>query len=79
MAETNKVVTKHYPVEKLPEELWRGMSGGELVRVTVAPDEPPSAAPRPLHEMRGFAAEQYARHGLDPVEFIRQLRDEWDD
>lgn len=79
MGEAGKIVTKHYPVEKLPEELRPGMEVGRYVRVTVEADDSLAPFPRPLHEMYGFAAGLYASQGLDPVEFIRQLRDEWDD
>jgi hypothetical protein len=33
---------------------------------------------KPLHEMYGFAKGLYASEGIDPVDFIRKLRDEWD-
>jgi len=79
MGEASKFVVKHYPVEKLPAELRQGIESGRMVRVTVEAEEQPNPPPRPLHEMYGFAEGLYASHGLDPVEFIRQLRDEWDD
>jgi hypothetical protein len=79
MGETDKIVTPHYTFEKLPEELRRGIESGQMVRVTVEPEEQPAREPRPLHEMYGFAAGLYESQGLDPVDFIRQLRDEWDD
>lgn len=44
MGETKKIVTEHYPAEKLPEELRAGLETGQLVRVTVEPEEPGKAA-----------------------------------
>lgn len=79
MGETTKIIVEHFPVDKLPEELRQGIESGRKVRVTVEPDDVQAPAPRPLHEMYGFAAGLYASQGIDPVDFIRQLRDEWDD
>ena len=78
MGDANKIVVPHYPVEKLPEDLRQGIAGGRMVRVTVEAEAPQSPEPRPLHEMYGFAAGHYASHGMDPVDAIRQMRDEWD-
>ncbi len=79
MGEATKRIVEHFPVDKLPEELRQGIESGRSVRVTVEPDDVAAPEPRPLHEMYGFAAGLYASQGLDPVAFIRQLRDEWDD
>lgn len=79
MGEGSKIVVEHYPVDKLPEELRAGLASGEMVRITVEREAQEVREPRPLHEMYGFAAGLYASQGLDPVEFIRRLRDEWDD
>ncbi len=79
MADTGRTMTRRLPLEKLPDVLRQGFEGVQYVRVTVEADDLQVAEPRPLHEMAGFAAELYASHGLAPVEFIRQLRDEWDD
>ncbi len=78
MGEISKIVTEHYPVEKLPAKLRRGLEGGQMVRVTVEAAEPTHREPRPLHELRGSAKGLYATPE-EAVAFIRQLRDEWDE
>ena len=78
MGEEKKIVTEHYPVEKLPEELRRGIEGGEMVRVTVEAEGGATEAALPLHELMGAAKELYATPE-EAMAFIRQLRDEWDD
>lgn len=79
MGETGKVVTRPRPIEVPPEGLHFGMEVGRSVRDTADADETQAPAPRPLHAMYGFAAGLYASQGLDPVELIRQLRDERDE
>ncbi|HKZ97281.1 MAG TPA: hypothetical protein VJ045_09895 [Hyphomicrobiaceae bacterium] len=76
MGETKKIVTEHYPADKLPEELRRGIEAGEIVRVTVE-REKRQPAPRPLHELRGCAKGLY-KSPQEAVAFIRSLRDEWE-
>lgn len=76
MGEIGKIVTEHYPVERLPEELRQGIEAGQHVRVTVEAEE--QGEPRPLHELMGCAKGLYATPE-EAVAFIRQLRDEWND
>jgi hypothetical protein len=76
MGETKKIVTEHYPAEKLPEELRAGLESGQLVRVTVEPEAPPVAR-RPLTSYHGAAKGLYSSPE-DVIESIRQLRDEWE-
>jgi hypothetical protein len=77
MGEGKKIVAEHFPVEKLPDELRRGLESGEFVRVTV---EQPSEAATPRRSLSSFLG---AAPGLyptpeDAVAYIRQLRDESD-
>jgi GTP-binding protein EngB required for normal cell division len=74
MGDMNKIVTEHVRVSDLPEHVRRGMAEGGLVKVTVE-TEAAAAVDVPGY---GFAKGFYAAQGIDPVEYIRQLRDEWD-
>jgi hypothetical protein len=78
MGEMKKIVTEHYPAEKLPEELRCGIEGGQVVRVTVETEPPvPQLEGRPLRSFLGIAPGRYG----DPdeiVEDVRQLRHEWE-
>ena len=77
MGEGKKIVTEHYPAEKLPEEVRRGIAGGEMVKVTV---EPEGAEPRKVRSLRSFlgAAPGLYSSPEEAVAFIRGLRDESD-
>ncbi len=75
MGSTIKIVIEGYPVEKLPEELRARLVVGQPVRITLEQDE---EQPKPLSELYGCHAGLYAAQGVDPADFIRQLRDEWD-
>jgi hypothetical protein len=77
MGETKKIVTEHYPAEKLPEELRAGLESGQLVRVAVEPESSPAAARRPLTSYYGAAKGLYSSPE-DVIESIRKLRDEWE-
>jgi hypothetical protein len=75
MGEAKKMVTEHYPVEKLPAKLREGIEGGQVVRVTVETDVPPPAPS--LRSFLGIAPGRYS----DPdeiVDEVRRLRDEWE-
>lgn len=77
MGETSKIVTEHYPAEKLPEELRPGIEAG-LVKVTVETEDAVERAQR-----RSFLSFFGSAPGLyatpeDAVAFIRALRDESD-
>lgn len=77
MGETKKIVVEHYTVERLPEELRRGIETGEMVRVTVESEIGAEAAPRPsLRSCLGAGKGCYTVE--EAVSFIRQLRDESD-
>lgn len=78
MGDVKKIVTNHYPVDKLPEDLRRGLESGQMVRVVVEDAGPKPPAPRPLSVLYGCAKGLYEREGTDPVDYIRGLRDEWD-
>lgn len=88
----NRIVRKHYPVSKLPEDLREGISEGAEVMVTIEvtgmrslsdlPPEPrKSRSAQELREsIRRYKTSPDFREATDdPVERIRALRDEWDD
>lgn len=74
-----KVSSKHQI--SVPSEARKrlGIEAGDRLSVEVRDDEivlrrrPPRASDR----LRGLGSEIWA--GVDPVEYVRQLRDEWDD
>jgi hypothetical protein len=73
MNEFNHIVMKGYPVEKLPEELRRGLENVLTVTVTIVP-ELPSEERRPLRSFLGAGKGVYTEE--EAVGFIRKLRDE---
>jgi hypothetical protein len=75
MTELKKIVTEHFPVDKLPEELRRGIESGQMVRVVVETELP--GEPRSLREFFGSAQGVYPTP-TDAVSEIRKLRDESD-
>jgi len=76
MTEQKKIVTEHFPVDRLPDELRRGIEDGKMVRVVVEAEvEMPE--PRPLREFWGIAKGAYPTPA-DAVAEIRKLRDESD-
>lgn len=75
MGETKKIDIEHFPVEKLPDELRRGIESGQLVRVTVESDiQEETSARQPLRSFFGAGKGCYTEQ--EAVSFIRQLRDE---
>lgn len=77
MGEGKKIVTEHFPADKLPEELRRGIMSGEMVRVTVEHEGVAAKPPRSMTSFLGAAKGLYDSPE-DAVAFIRQLRDESD-
>jgi hypothetical protein len=75
MGQDEKIVVEHYPVDRLPEDLRRGLAVGELVKVTIEADTS-AATQRPISDYFGKGGAAYT--GLDPVQAIRALRDEWE-
>jgi hypothetical protein len=76
MTEQKKIVTEHFPVDRLPEELRRGIESGRMVRVVVEAEVEPARIP--LVDLIGSAKGLYASPE-EAVAYIRALRDEWDD
>ncbi len=74
MGDTDKIVTPHYPVEKLPDELRRGIESGRMVRVTVEPESQGDSPRRSLRSYFGAGKGCYSEE--EAVSFIRRLRDE---
>jgi hypothetical protein len=77
MGEGQKFVTENFPVEKLPEELKRGLSGNEFVRVTLEPAKPTQPRRRPLSSFVGAGKGAYPTPE-DALAEIRAVRDEWE-
>ena len=73
MGATKKIVIEHYPVDKLPEELRRGLYNGEFVRVTVENAIAPPLR-RSLSSFFGAGKGVYSED--EAVRDIRKLRDE---
>jgi hypothetical protein len=69
-----KLVTEQVRASDLPEHVRLGLAEGTIVRVTVEP-EPEIASDIPGY---GFAAGFHAQNKLEPADFIRHLRDEWE-
>jgi hypothetical protein len=75
----NKVVLERYPVAKLPEELRADFVDAETVRLTVETEGHDDRhnivfKPRKPAEFRGTSAGQ----GVNTIEGLRALRDEWE-
>jgi hypothetical protein len=75
MGKDEKIVVEHHPVDRLPEDLRQGSAVGELVKVTIEADTS-AATQRPISDYFGKGGGVYS--GLDPVDVIRALRDEWE-
>lgn len=79
MGEQNKIVVEHYPVDKLPEELREGLDTGQMVRVTVEPEEADTVG-KPRRTWTSFLGSAPGLYGSpeEVVAYIRALRDESD-
>jgi len=75
MTEQKKIVTEHFPVDRLPDELRRGIESGRMVRVVVEAEVNPPVGD--ILDLFGSAKGAYASPD-EAVAFIRALRDEWD-
>ncbi len=76
MGEPTTIVIENYPVDKLPDELRRGLQSGRMVRVTVEHD-PAAPKPPPLRPLTSyFGAARGVYPGHEAVTSIRRLRDE---
>ncbi|MCT8970847.1 hypothetical protein [Microbaculum marinisediminis] len=77
----NRIVKKHYPASKLPEDLREGLETGENVQVTVTIEEEREPLTHEQLEAMLLEARRHAK-GVsteEAVARIRELRDEWDD
>jgi hypothetical protein len=72
----NKVVREHYPAERLPEDLRRGIDPSAKVTITVELEEPAQPV-MSLEEMLALRRDVYSsQQEIDT--HVRSLRDEWD-
>jgi hypothetical protein len=78
MGEGKKIVVEHVRVEDLPAALREGLESGKLVRVTVEEEAPADAPPRTMRSFVGAGRGQF-NSSEEIVDYIRKLRDEWDD
>ena len=76
MGEMKRIVTERFPVDKLPEELRRGLEGAHIVRVTVESNQEPDVAVSVLPLMSYFGAGRGCYSTAEAVDYIRMLRDE---
>ena len=76
----NRIVKRHYPAAKLPEDLRKGLPAGSHVTVTV--DEETAGAPMTVEELLKITETSREQDGgitLDQaVKRTKALRDEWD-
>lgn len=80
MGESKKIVVEHFPVDRLPEELRRGLESGQMVRVTVE-EAVGGEAVEGSSRLRAFLGAASGRYG-DPEDVVREIgqqRDEWDE
>jgi hypothetical protein len=76
MGEVTRVVTEHFPAERLSAELREGIAADRPVRVTVEV-EPEVALPvADVLAMFGIGRGAYP-DAVSAVKTIRELRDEW--
>ncbi|WP_436642252.1 hypothetical protein [Microbaculum sp. FT89] len=73
----NRIVKKHYPASKLPEDLREGLPEGAVVDIEITVDESAVARRRTLRDYFG-AAKDRETSTEEAVRRIRELRDEWD-
>ena len=74
-----KVSTKHQVVVPSQARRALGIAAGDRLSVEVTPDAI-VLRPRPRRasqRLRGLGTEMW--QGIDPVEYVRQLRREWDE
>lgn len=78
----NKIVRRHFPAAKLPEELRDEIGDGKQVTITIEIEEELDR-PNPAEKDWFSRYERLRRstfHSLEEVnEHVRAMRDEWDD
>lgn len=74
MTQDIKIVTEHYPAEKLPEELRGGIDPDAEVRVTIEVATSPTRDIPSLMSFLGAGKGVYSEE--EAVSYIRSLRDE---
>jgi hypothetical protein len=76
MGEVTRVVTEHFPAERLPAELREGIATDRPVRVTVEVEQEASLPVAEVMAMFGIGRGVYPDAG-SAVRAICELRDEW--
>jgi len=74
----NKIVREHYPASKLPADLRAGVDPSSMVTVTIAVEGEPTRTRMSIAELLEKARSAKPTDD-DPVERIRELRNEWGD
>ena len=74
----NKIVRRHYPASRLPEDLTEGLPDDALVDIEITVDEDDGSKRR--HTLRDYFGVAKDRNTSieQAVQRIRDLRDEWD-
>ena len=73
----NRIVRRHYPASKLPEELREGLPADARVTVEVEQEEQRPERVMSLEEI--FAMRQPTfKTGEEADDYVRSMRDEWD-
>ena len=73
----NRIVRRHYPASKLPEELREGLPPGVHVTVEVEQEEERPARVMTLEEIFAMARPVF-KSGEEADEYVRSMREEWD-
>lgn len=74
MGAQDKIIVEHFPVDRLPDELRRGLAPGGTARVVVEPDDAVDRKHHRLSPLLGTGRGVYSEE--EAVSAIRKLRDE---
>ncbi|HEY8579236.1 MAG TPA: hypothetical protein VIL72_05070 [Beijerinckiaceae bacterium] len=72
----NRIVRKHFPAERLPQELREGLEAGGYVTVIVEREQPARRAPS-LDELFARARPTF-KDAADAEAHLRRVRDAWE-
>jgi hypothetical protein len=79
----NRIVLRHYPASRLPDDMLGDIDAAELVKIVVVVEEAPGKREKAVEDLRALLAK--ARASAPPVSpeeataRVRAPRDEWED
>ena len=73
----NRIVRRHYPASKLPEELREGLPADARVTVEVEQEERRPERVMTLEELFAMRLPTF-KSGEEVDDYVRSMRDEWD-